>query len=114
LRSITELSKMTNLHLTTALGQLRLIGFLEGLSFIILLGIAMPLKYTWNMPEAVRIIGLAHGILFIVYNLYVIRVQIQRQWSLKVVSLAMAASFLPFGTFYADAKIFRKETGEKR
>ncbi|HYF67772.1 MAG TPA: DUF3817 domain-containing protein [Ohtaekwangia sp.] len=92
----------------TFLGQLRIIGFLEGLSFLILLGIAMPLKYYWEMPAAVRVVGMAHGVLFVLYIIYVLVVHAQVRWSFKTLSIAILASFVPLGTFYADAKIFRK------
>lgn len=95
--------------LSTALGRLRIIGLLEGISFLVLLFIAMPLKYVWEMPEAVRIVGMAHGILFILYVLLVIQVRVELSWNLRKTLLAFAASVLPFGTFYADAKLFKPE-----
>ena len=97
---------MTDL-LKTSLGRLRIVAFTEGLSFLILLGIAMPLKYIANMPEAVRIVGMAHGVLFVLYVVLLIQVAIERSWSLKITLLAFVASLIPFGTFYADAKWFR-------
>jgi len=90
------------------LGQLRVVGFLEGWSFLILLGIAMPLKYIWEMPQAVRVVGMAHGVLFVLYIVYVFIVYTQKQWTFKTLSVALLASFVPLGTFYADKKIFRK------
>jgi hypothetical protein len=57
----------------TQLGRLRIIGFVEGLSFLILLGIAMPLKYFFGLPETVRVVGMAHGLLFVLYVLLVIQ-----------------------------------------
>jgi integral membrane protein len=93
---------------STSLGKLRIIAFLEGISFILLLGIAMPLKYYWGIPEAVRIVGMAHGILFLLYIFYVILVRTENNWSLKTTFLAMIASVLPFGTFVADVKLFRE------
>lgn len=92
----------------SSLGQLRIVGFLEGVSFLVLLGIAMPLKYYWEMPEAVRIVGMAHGVLFILYIIYVLLVHLQQKWTLKILSVAILASFVPLGTFYADVRIFRK------
>ena len=91
----------------TQLGRLRIIGFAEGLSFLILLGIAMPLKYFFGLPETVRVVGMAHGLLFVLYVLLVIQVKIEYGWSLKKMGLALLASVIPFGTFWADAKLFR-------
>jgi integral membrane protein len=91
----------------TQLGRLRIIGFVEGLSFLILLGIAMPLKYFFGLPETVRVVGMAHGLLFVLYVLLVIQVKIEYGWSFKKMLLALLASVVPFGTFWADAKLFR-------
>lgn len=94
--------------LNTTIGQLRLVGFLEGLSFIVLLGIAMPLKYMAGMPEAVSYVGMAHGFLFIAYLVWVVYAHNQYKWGMKNTFWAGLASILPFGTFVADAKIFKK------
>lgn len=86
---------------------LRVIALLEGLSFLILLGIAMPLKYMLDKPEMVRIVGMVHGVLFIAYIILVIIVRELKKWNLKQTFLALIASILPFGTFYADKKLFK-------
>jgi integral membrane protein len=90
----------------TSLGRLRLIGFLEGVSLLVLLGIAMPLKYLAGQPEAVRQVGMAHGVLFVAYVLLVIQVAILRRWSFGKALLALAVSVLPFGTFWAEKRLF--------
>ena len=95
--------------ITTALGRLRVIGFLEGMSFLILLFIAMPLKYMAGQPQAVKITGMAHGVLFGLYVLYVFMVAYELRWSFKKVAIALLASLVPFGTFYADVKLFRPQ-----
>ena len=95
--------------LTTVLGRFRLIGFLEGLSYILLLGIAMPLKYALGMPEAVRVIGMAHGVLFVLYIALSIQATFVYKWPLKRLLFFWIASLLPFGTFYADYKWLRTE-----
>lgn len=92
---------------TMTIKVLRIIAFLEGLSFLILMGIAMPLKYYADSPESVRIVGMAHGVLFILYCLNVILAHIKFDWAFKKTGLALLASVLPFGTFYADIKLFR-------
>lgn len=93
--------------LGTALGRLRAIGFLEGVSFLVLLGIAMPLKYLAGRPEAVRLVGMAHGVLFVLYVLLVIQVSIARSWSWRKALLALVVSVVPFGTFWAEKKLFQ-------
>jgi integral membrane protein len=94
--------------LRTSLGRLRVVGFLEGISFLVLLGIAMPLKYLAGQPEAVRIVGMAHGVLFVAYVLLVLQVSIERSWSWKKALLALAVSVVPFGTFWAEKKLFQE------
>jgi integral membrane protein len=97
---------MINL-LKNTIGRLRIIGFLEGISFLVLLFIAMPLKYMADQPMAVKITGMAHGVLFVLYILYVIMAAVEYSWSIKKSVLAFFASLVPFGTFWADAKLFR-------
>ena len=70
--------------LTSNIGRLRLIGFLEGTSFLLLMGIAMPLKYIWEIPAATIGIGYAHGVLFVAYCILVIPAKIEFKWNLKV------------------------------
>lgn len=91
----------------TNLGLLRIIGLLEGVSFLILMGIAMPLKYIWDMPELIYSTGMAHGLLFVLYIFFVLLVGYQLKWSLTNIFWALFASLLPFGTFVADKKIFQ-------
>jgi integral membrane protein len=93
--------------LKNTIGRLRIIGFLEGISFLVLLFIAMPLKYMAGQPMAVKITGMAHGVLFVLYILYVVMAAIEYSWSIKKSVLAFLASLVPFGTFWADAKLFR-------
>ncbi|MCP1384676.1 DUF3817 domain-containing protein [Runella salmonicolor] len=93
--------------LKNTIGRLRIIGFLEGISFLVLLFIAMPLKYMADQPMAVKITGMAHGVLFVLYILYVIMAAVEYSWSIKKSVLAFLASLVPFGTFWADAKLFR-------
>lgn len=94
--------------LKTPLGRLRIIAFLEGISFLILLFIAMPLKYVWQMPLMVRQVGMAHGVLFIAFLIAVIQVMIELRWSVWKGLIAVGASLVPFGTFVLDAKMLRE------
>lgn len=86
---------------------LRLIAILEGVSFILLLGIAVPLKYIYGYTEATKEIGMAHGILFMLYCVMIIPAKEKFNWSLKHSFMAFIASLLPFGTFIADYVWFR-------
>lgn len=94
--------------LTTVIGRLRVIGLLEGLSFILLLFVAMPLKYLADRPEAVRIVGMAHGVLFLLYLLATVQAALEYRWTWKQTALIAAASLFPFGPFYVDAKYLKK------
>jgi len=90
------------------LGRLRIIGFIEGISFILLVGVAMPLKYIGGYIHATWDIGMIHGVLFIMYIIAVIPAKLQLNWNLKTTFLVLLASLLPLGTFVAEYKIFRK------
>ena len=98
---------MTEL-LKTQLGRLRVIAFAEGVSLLMILFISMPLKYLFDMPQANMIIGMLHGLLFMLYVLAVIQAKISFDWSWKNTLLALIASVIPFGTFWADKKLFIK------
>lgn len=97
---------MNNL-LTTTLGRLRVVAFVEGVSFLVLLFIAMPLKYWAGLPQVVRVVGMAHGLLFVLYVLYAVLAKVEYGWSFRKLALALLASVVPFGTFYADKHLFR-------
>lgn len=97
------------MNLSKTIGRLRLTGILEGLSFIILLAIAMPLKYIAGKPEMVSIVGMAHGVLFVLYILLTLVAKSQYPWSWKKIALLWVASVVPFGTLYADYKMLRYE-----
>ena len=90
-----------------ALNSLRIIGLLEGISYLVLLGIAMPLKYYFDQPEMVKIVGMAHGVLFVGYVLALLIVHVLHKWNVLKTIGAFIASLVPFGTFYADKKWFR-------
>lgn len=90
------------------LGQLRLVGFIEGISYLVLLFIAMPLKYMADMPMAVKIVGGLHGFLFVAFIVYILLVGTSHKWSMGKMFLAFLASIVPFGTFWADIKLFRQ------
>jgi integral membrane protein len=95
--------------LKTPLGRFRIIAFLEGVSFLILLFIAMPLKYMAGQPGAVKHVGMAHGVLFILYLFALAHVMFSLKWSIGKGLIALGASLLPFGTFVLDAKMLNKD-----
>src|ERR1035437_10957883 len=99
-----KLFNMTNKNssLKNPLSRLLKIGFAEGISFIVLLGIAMPLKYIAGMQTPVRIIGMLHGILFVGYVIALLQATWAYKWSYKKAWTAFLLSFLPFGTFFLD------------
>lgn len=85
----------------------KLIALLEGTSLLLLLGFAMPMKYFFQEPIFVKIIGMAHGLLFIVYLILAVMQKIASNWSLKTLAIVSIASVLPFGTFYVDKKYLK-------
>ncbi|XYI03529.1 DUF3817 domain-containing protein [Sorangium sp. So ce1128] len=92
----------------TALRQLRLVAILEGVSYLLLLFIAMPLKYLAGLPLAVRVVGSAHGLLFVLFLAALLRAAVERRWSLGRSSLAFVSSVVPFGTFVFDRSLQRE------
>ena len=84
---------------------LRSVGLIEAISFLILVGIAMPLKYWAGMPMAVKVVGWVHGILFMVYVLALIRASWVARWPITRGLLLFVAALLPFGPFLVDGKM---------
>lgn len=93
--------------LKTALGRLRIVAFIEGCSYL-LLGLTMILKYKFSLPQPNYIVGLAHGILFVLYMILLLQVSFLYRWNIPKTFMAFLASLIPFGTFYADKVLFRK------
>jgi len=77
-----------------------LIGKIEGYSYLVLLFIAMPLKYGFDFPQLVRPLGTLHGILFVVFMILLAILFFKKQLTFKKSFLAFALSLIPFGTFY--------------
>jgi integral membrane protein len=100
--------------LGTPIGRLRFIGFVEGMSYLILLLVAMPLKYLAGMPLAVRIVGTAHGALFVLFFLSVAEVSKARGWwTGSFWGKAFIASIVPAGTFVFDRWLKRHEAADE-
>lgn len=84
---------------------LRILGLVEGLSFLMLLFVAMPLKYVWGNPILVKYVGMGHGILVIAFIMLLFIVCERKKWSLTMFIAGLAAAILPFGTFIFDRKL---------
>ncbi|MGK0256306.1 MAG: integral membrane protein [Arcobacteraceae bacterium] len=87
------------------LKRFRLIAFVEGISFLVLLFIAMPIKYLLGEPLMVKFVGMAHGGLFLIFIYLLLITAIEYKWKLSFISMAFIASLLPFGTFYLETKL---------
>lgn len=85
--------------------NLRLVGALEGLSFLLLLFVAMPMKYILGNPILVKYVGMGHGVLFITFLVVLFVVCEKQKWSLTMFLMGLIASILPFGPFFFDAKL---------
>jgi integral membrane protein len=85
----------------------RIISFLEGVSYLLLLFVAVPIKYFQGDASYVKMLGMPHGVLFMLYIVFAIVLQKQMKWNLKTLGIVMIASVLPFGTFYVDKKYLR-------
>ncbi len=91
------------------LSWLRIAGFTEGISFLVLLCIAMPLKYYFNQPMAVKIVGWLHGLVFIAFISIVWNYKNEHDKNLKWFAFAFAAALIPAGTFFFDRKLKKEE-----
>ena len=91
------------------LSWLRRAGLAEGISFLVLLLIAMPLKYFLNEPMAVKIVGWLHGILFMLFISLAWNYKNEHDKNLKWLALAFAAALVPIGTFLFDRKLKKEE-----
>ena len=90
--------------------SLRRIGMFEGASFLLLLGVAMPLKYLAGQPLAVKIVGWIHGMLFILFCMALARAKNAKSWSVKQSLPYLIAALLPFGPFVIDRKLKAEES----
>ena len=96
------------MKLSTVLGQLRILAILEGISFLLLFP-TIILKYGFEMGLPNKIVGSIHGLLFILYSIWVIYYAIKKKWSLMKTLICLAASLFPFATFIVDQKILKLE-----
>jgi len=80
----------------------RIIAILEGVSFLLILFVSMPLKYLFDMPQLTFPLGIAHGFLFIGYVILTFLGKMIERWSIKDTAIIFVASLIPFGTFYIE------------
>ena len=99
------------MNLKSTLGQLRVLAVLEGISYL-LFALTMPLKYMYEIGMPNRIVGMAHGVLFIAYCIWVVLYAQKAKWPLKTTALGLLASLFPFATFIFDAKVLKNETDD--
>jgi integral membrane protein len=95
----------------TVLKNFRIIAFTEGVSYLILLLVAMPLKYMFHIPEPVMYFGWLHGVLFVLYGVLLLQTFIVLKWSFIKTLVAFIISFIPFGTFWLEVQL-KKEIEE--
>ena len=92
---------------------LRVISYLEGISYILLLFIAVPIKYYANDPSFVKLLGMPHGLLFVAYVILSLVNSKKYNWSFIKTIVVLISSIIPFGTFYVDYKYFKSSIERK-
>ena len=88
----------------------RIVAFLEGVSYILLLFIATPIKYLLDNPEYVKLLGMPHGLLFMGYMIMAFMIKKEMSWTSRQFRNVLLASIIPFGTFYIDRKYLNATT----
>jgi integral membrane protein len=91
--------------LTSTIGRLRVAAMVEAVSFLLLLGVAMPLKYFAGIPVAVQIAGWTHGLLFMLFGVCLLVAHGERQWPVSWTAVVFVAALLPFGPFVIDRRL---------
>jgi len=89
------------------LNAFRITAILEGISYLAILAITMPLKYMADLPMPNKYVGYAHGFLFIAYIILAIVFWMEKKWSIKRLFILIVASLLPFATFYVEKKYLK-------
>lgn len=96
--------------MSSPIHRFRNIAIAEGVSYILLLFIAMPLKYFFQLPAAVKYVGWVHGILFIAYVVWLLLCRSRYKWSFKRVVFFFIASLLPFAPFVVEKRLKKEDT----
>ena len=91
------------------LKNFKIIALLEGISYLLLLGIGTPLKHFTGNDIIVKNVGMPHGLLFVTYVLFAFLLKSEQKWNTKTFLIILICSVLPFGTFYADKKYFQNK-----
>ncbi|QBP42419.1 DUF3817 domain-containing protein [Paenisporosarcina antarctica] len=92
------------------LKRFRFMGLLEGSSLLILVFLAMPLKYFFGLPEAVAVVGAIHGFLFVTYCLAIAYMTFVVKWPFLYSVIAVIVAFIPFGNLLFDRRLQKLET----
>jgi integral membrane protein len=100
--------------LKTPIGRLRAIGLIEGTSYLVLLAIAMPLKYLAGMPMAVKVAGWFHGVFFVLFCVALAQAMFAARWSIVRAAGVFIASLIPFGTYVIDGRLKREDEARGR
>ena len=90
---------------TNALGRFRVISALEGFSYLLLVFIAMPIKYIGENPYPVKILGMAHGVLFIIFMISLFETKIKKSWNTGMTFQLFVLSLIPFGAFFIEKRV---------
>ena len=90
------------------LNTFRIVALLEGVSYILLLFLAVPIKYFGDDPQYVKLLGMPHGLLFVAYIILAFILGSKLKWNTKTLLFVLAASVIPFGTFYVDKTYLKR------
>ncbi|GAA4271835.1 DUF3817 domain-containing protein [Aquimarina gracilis] len=85
----------------------RIISYLEGISYLLILFVTMPLKYLFESPQPNKVIGMAHGFLFLAYIVFAFVIKPEKHWNNKTLGIVLLCSIIPFGTFWMDKKYLK-------
>lgn len=85
----------------------RIVGLLEGISFLLLMSVGLYFKYVLNDPSYVKLLGMPHGLLFMLYLILAYLIKKEMNWGNKKLAIVFLAAIVPFGTFYVDIKYLR-------
>lgn len=100
---------MTNEERLHILNRFRIISITEGISMLVLVFIAMPLKYIFDLPDMVTYVGWIHGVLFVTYILVMFPTSRKLRWHFRIALYGLIAAVLPFGPFLFDRKLRKQE-----
>lgn len=95
--------------MSTPIGRLRVAGLVEGASYLLLLGVAMPLKHLAGIPGPVKVVGWIHGVLFMIFCAALAQAMFAARWSTRKAAGVFIAALLPFGTFAIDRRLRRDD-----